>query len=547
MATVIDAFLVTLGLDPKDFETAVKQVMADLKKLQEESDKTAEHMKEKGEKAAEFYKEILAKAAELFTFLAGAEGLKGFIKEQQELELSSGRLAKNLRISIEELSAWQNAAIMTEGSAQGLNSSMKALGGSLVDIEKNLPRAQRSLKVLQAAGVKGLSLGKKSDVLEVMDQLAEKFSKMQGFEAGRLGSRLGLDETTIRMLKLGKEGLAELKAEAGELGQITAENVKQSDELNEAEDRLTVSRTQMGRTIMHLLLPAMTMLADIMGRLAKWANEHAEIVRVAFIGIATAIAVIGINAAWALIPTIALASPVYLIAGALALVGMAIGYVYEEWKKWTKDGSSWLGGLFALIKQVWAFFTSDQMLNHLYQSWLSIKDALDVVIEAIKFVWAVLTGDGEAAIAAWNKMSDGLLTIVDRMMKTMYVQVLEGMFALLKMWDAEWERLKNSPTEAMNDLMKNPVFRFLMAGGNPVLMGVQGGADIIKERVMGNDSGDAVPRSSISNANNQRINHRTVTVGEVKIEVPAGTNPEEMGQVIAQDSFWSMAVAVDGA
>jgi hypothetical protein len=187
------------------------------------------------------------------------------------------------------------------------------------------------------------------------------------------------------------------------------------------------------------------------------------------------------------------------------------------------------------------------MLNHLYQGWLNIKQALDVVIEAIKFVWAVLTGDGEAAISAWNKLSDGLLAIVDRMMKTMYVQVLEGMLAVLKMWDAEWERLKNSPAEAMNDLMKNPVFRFIMAGGNPLQMAAQGGAEIIKDRMMGNDSGDAIPRSSISNANNQRINHKTVTVGEVRIEVPPGTNPEEMGQVVAQDSFWSMAVAVDGA
>ncbi|MDP1057286.1 hypothetical protein Q6324_27375, partial [Klebsiella pneumoniae] len=53
-ATVIDALLVTLGLDTSDFRKGQKDVSDDLKKQREDAKKTAKEMAEQGKKAASF-------------------------------------------------------------------------------------------------------------------------------------------------------------------------------------------------------------------------------------------------------------------------------------------------------------------------------------------------------------------------------------------------------------------------------------------------------------------------------------------------------------
>ena len=188
-ATVIDAWLITLGLDPKDFNAHIAQVMKDQEKLRKEAEHTAQHMKEKGEEASEFYKELLAKAGELFAFLAGGHEMKEFIHEEQEAEIATLRLSKVLGLTVEQLGEWQNAAVLSGGSAGGFNHSIKALGGSLVDIEKGLPRAKRALAVFQAVGIGGQAeilvhrQRRKAQIhaVDQADEIAEEDERQQPF------------------------------------------------------------------------------------------------------------------------------------------------------------------------------------------------------------------------------------------------------------------------------------------------------------------------------------------------------------------------------
>jgi len=64
MGTTIDAFLVTLGLDTKEFHSGVKKSEDDQEELRRNTEENVGKMKES-------YGELIAKVGELFALMAG--------------------------------------------------------------------------------------------------------------------------------------------------------------------------------------------------------------------------------------------------------------------------------------------------------------------------------------------------------------------------------------------------------------------------------------------------------------------------------------------
>ncbi|ALX93942.1 hypothetical protein AV650_10440 [Serratia fonticola] len=58
MPTVIDALVITLGLDPSDFKRGSKEMTEEMKKQKKESEKLAKDMEAAGKKAASFFGSI---------------------------------------------------------------------------------------------------------------------------------------------------------------------------------------------------------------------------------------------------------------------------------------------------------------------------------------------------------------------------------------------------------------------------------------------------------------------------------------------------------
>lgn len=349
MSTVIDSLLVTLGLDTSQFKEGAKEAKRGLKDLEEEHGNFAEKVKEHGKDAQEFYGALIAKAGQLFAVLAGGQGFKQFMETTMEADKTTGKLAEMLGISVEALGEWHGAVLLADGTAAGFNSGIRSLAGSLVDIEKRLPRAARSLKVLQAAGVKGLSLGKKSDVMQVLDQLSERMKGMSWMESLRLGQRMGFDEGTIRMLRQGREKIAEAKAEMAALGLATKEDTESYEDFEDANKKLTASTTAVGRTLIALVLPALKWVVQTATEFSKWAHNHSDAVKAAFIGIA---AVIGIVAVQAGIATTAMLGLNMASGGILIIVGaLATGLTYLALKTPILEKFAyWIGYIMGMLK-----------------------------------------------------------------------------------------------------------------------------------------------------------------------------------------------------
>nr|DAL58215.1 MAG TPA_asm: tail tape measure [Caudoviricetes sp.] len=124
-ATVIDALLITLGLDTSDFRKGQKDVSDDLKKQREDAKKTAKEMAEQGKKAAAFFSSIKTELLALTGVTVTAGGLMSFVKSTTSGLMDLSIQSKALGLSARELDGWSKSAEAAGSSAEKISAALQ--------------------------------------------------------------------------------------------------------------------------------------------------------------------------------------------------------------------------------------------------------------------------------------------------------------------------------------------------------------------------------------------------------------------------------------
>ncbi|MEA4602230.1 lytic transglycosylase domain-containing protein [Klebsiella pneumoniae] len=124
-ATVIDALLVTLGLDTSDFRKGQKDVSDDLKKQREDAKKTAKEMAEQGKKAASFFSSIKTELLALTGVTVTAGGLISFVKSTTSGLMELSIQAKSLGMTAKELDGVGKAAEAAGSSVEKISAALQ--------------------------------------------------------------------------------------------------------------------------------------------------------------------------------------------------------------------------------------------------------------------------------------------------------------------------------------------------------------------------------------------------------------------------------------
>ncbi|HDZ0673579.1 TPA: lytic transglycosylase domain-containing protein [Klebsiella pneumoniae] len=124
-ATVIDALLITLGLDTSDFRKGQKDVSDDLKKQREDAKKTAKEMAEQGKKAAAFFSSIKTELLALTGVTVTAGGLMSFVKSTTSGLMDLSVQAKALGMTAKELDGVGKAAEAAGSSVEKINAALQ--------------------------------------------------------------------------------------------------------------------------------------------------------------------------------------------------------------------------------------------------------------------------------------------------------------------------------------------------------------------------------------------------------------------------------------
>ncbi|MCT8155774.1 lytic transglycosylase domain-containing protein, partial [Klebsiella aerogenes] len=130
-ATVIDALMVTLGLDASNFRKGQKEVSDDLKKQRENAQKTAKEMAEQGKKAASFFGSIKTELLALAGVTVTAGGLMSFVKNTTSGLMDLSIQSKALGLSAKELDGWSKAADAAGSSAAKIGASLQGFQSAI--------------------------------------------------------------------------------------------------------------------------------------------------------------------------------------------------------------------------------------------------------------------------------------------------------------------------------------------------------------------------------------------------------------------------------
>lgn len=277
MSTVIDALVVTLGLDPKNFQRGQKQARDDLNKTRQDADRTAKELEQRGKQAAEFYTKIRNEALTLFAVLAVGGGLKSFITGTIHSAAMLGRMSENLGMSTRQLDAWQKAAERAGGSAEGITAQLRESQKEVAQYRMGLP--SDTVNWFLRLGGSPADLKDGNSYLLARAKILHALFVKDPARAGLAAQQMGISEDTFNLLKQGPAAVLALVAAQEKNAVITERQAKQAQAL---ENKWKDIRDEFRATSIEVLFTLMPVINDLTAAIergADWVVAHRQAIK----------------------------------------------------------------------------------------------------------------------------------------------------------------------------------------------------------------------------------------------------------------------------
>lgn len=209
MATIIDSLIVLLKLDPKGFEKGRKDTDDGLKKTREGVEKTGKGFDEFSKRSAEGIGKLKNEAIGLFLAFQGASSVEGFLKTLITGDAATGRLAKNIGVATNTLSAWQLVAKSVGGDAKDADTALSSIANAFQSYQ--LTGSTGNDADFKGLGVTLADLKAGPD--KVLLRMAEAGERMGKPEFAARLHRLGIPDSVINALEKGRKGVEALVKE----------------------------------------------------------------------------------------------------------------------------------------------------------------------------------------------------------------------------------------------------------------------------------------------------------------------------------------------
>lgn len=364
MATVVDALVVTLGLDSSKFEKSQGSASKALKKFGDQSHKNAKQAEDDNKKVADSFDKVKNAVIGLAAVVIGFNGLKEFVSSMVTSNAALGRNSAMLNMSARDLDAWGAAVQTVGGTAEGFQASLQNIEGGLQKFRMGLGGEE----IVTALARLGVQAKNGTVSLTDLSSALVRVKNAQGSQAAlALGQQLGLDQGTFQLLMQGPIAVQALHDKMYALSGVTEENTKAAQALQEAWAGLKQASSGAANSFFSTLTPALEWLTQKVVALSNWARENKDFVNGFFIALAVSIGAISV----AMLP---ITGTIVGITAAIGAASIAVAALYADWKRWTDGGQSALADL-------WNYFR-----------------------DVIKLIVLLFTGSGRQISAAWGKV-----------------------------------------------------------------------------------------------------------------------------------------------
>lgn len=292
-ATVIDAFLVTLGLDGTQFKRGMSDAEKERKRLadastrgnrdRETQERTLANNQQRRQRQHEagtrstiegFRKvrnELLMLAA---VFTAGV-GVKDFISETINGAVNTGYLAANLKMTTKEITAYQRASERAGGSAGGMIAQLKESQETLAQFKSGMG-ANEGLQSFFRWGGDVNELKDGNSYLMDRARIVHDLFKVDPAKAALVAKSMGISEDQFNLIKQGPAAFKALVADQMKYAAVTEKDaaaaLKLKNQMLDLKDSLQMTATR----IILDLAPTLTILFAKLEQGAKWVADHKD-------------------------------------------------------------------------------------------------------------------------------------------------------------------------------------------------------------------------------------------------------------------------------
>jgi len=247
-ATVIDSFVVELGLDPTKFNANQKKAVDGFKKSQDELESRAQNV----DKTVSNVGTSLGGMARQATVFLGALGagkfMVNFATETITAAAGVGRLTRSISENATTVSKWQGVARVFGGDAASMANSFTTLSDAFAGWKVGIVSPMiADFRAISTAGGKIIDINKGVeqslfDLADNLKNIADRGPDGRA-QAGLLGRRLGLDPASIDLLM---QGSARVREELAKISGLTQKNVDDATALERRWNGMMVAGQQMG-------------------------------------------------------------------------------------------------------------------------------------------------------------------------------------------------------------------------------------------------------------------------------------------------------------
>jgi hypothetical protein len=228
MPTVIDSLVVLLGLDARQYRKEAADARADQSRTVEQSDKMAKRLESDGKRMAGSFRNVRNEVAGLLLAFTGAATITSFARSILDSDAATGRLATNLGMATEQVSAWQGAIKRVGGDAKDADAALQSMAAAF----QTYKLTGTTGKDADFQGL-GVSLNDLQNPATALLKIAEASERMSRPEFVARAGRMGLSDATINLLAKGRVGVEGLVDEQAKLGVATDESARAAQHLQE--------------------------------------------------------------------------------------------------------------------------------------------------------------------------------------------------------------------------------------------------------------------------------------------------------------------------
>lgn len=332
MTTIIDAFVITLGLDPKNFNKGREETRKGFKQTKDDAKKTGDALEEAGKQGAAYFNNIKKEALGAFAAIVGTGALAKFTADTVTSLSAMSRAATVAGVKVGDLAAFRNMIVRNGGDAQAATSSIQ-----------NLAQAMEQFRVTgQSAMLPALNkigAGRNDTALGVYEKFATwargKDAKLVNYE----GQQLGLDEGSINQALQGDGAYRAGMAQSYKLGVPTDEDIRKVTALQRAFFTLRQGIVGDAQKLLEGVAPALTVILKDMDGFV----EAAPRVTMAILAIGSALSVFGsLKAAGWVLKLLGIGGAGAAVEGAVGAAAGGVGSVAFE--NGTVVAASGIGG-----------------------------------------------------------------------------------------------------------------------------------------------------------------------------------------------------------